>query len=68
MNGIPRPIENANNRIVPCATVSCWEATNKIAPRIGPMQGVQPRAKAIPTKNAPIGPGGFFFTYVVFCS
>src|SRR5699024_515591 len=33
---------------------------NKIDPKIGPIQGVQPAAKPKPTKNVPKYPAGFF--------
>ena len=39
------------------STISCWLATARMEARIGPMHGVQPKAKASPTTSAPAAPG-----------
>ena len=49
-NGTPRPSEYAARRPTPWATVSCCDAYNRMAPRMGPMHGVQPNANASPTR------------------
>ena len=55
MNGRARPREYEHNNNIPLEIDSVVEAKSKIDPRIGPIQGVQPNAKAIPkppTKTA----------------
>jgi hypothetical protein len=48
MNGRPSPADQKASRKAPCATVADEAAMVRIAPRIGPMHGVQPTAKADP--------------------
>ena len=46
--GTPRPIAQKLNRTVPFKTDPLEAAKLKIAPNCGPIQGVQPKAKASP--------------------
>src|SRR6202012_4310974 len=57
--GIPRPAEYTASRPAPLATVAPADAIDRIDARIGPMQGVQPNAKASPMTYAPHLPTGF---------
>ena len=50
MNGRARPREYEHNNNIPLEIYSVVEAKSKIDPRIGPIQGVQPNAKAIPIR------------------
>ena len=50
MNGRARPREYEHNNNIPLEIDSVVEAKSKIDPRIGPIQGVQPNAKAIPIR------------------
>ena len=47
-NGIASPRENIDSNAAPWKAVAEVEAKSKIAPRIGPTQGVQPKPKADP--------------------
>ena len=47
-NGMARPKENISNKNDPWAIVPEVEARNKTVPKIGPTQGVQPKAKVAP--------------------
>ena len=46
---MPSPKEYVIKRKIPCARVVSKDANAKIDPRIGPIQGVQPKANPIPT-------------------
>ncbi len=50
MNGKAKPNEYDVRRNIPLFMLSSVAAKTKIDPRIGPIQGVQPKAKAIPIK------------------
>ena len=47
-NGTASPAENMASSKAPLNAVAVVEASNKIEPKIGPMQGVHPKAKAEP--------------------
>jgi hypothetical protein len=46
---MPRPSDHIASKKAPFVTVADDAASVRIAPRMGPMQGVQPTAKAAPT-------------------
>jgi len=48
MNGNPRPNDHARSRVAPMGRVADEAAIVRMEPRIGPMHGVQPMAKAEP--------------------
>ena len=50
MNGIACPKDYQIKSKIPLLILSSVAANTKIEPKIGPMQGVQPNAKAIPIK------------------
>lgn len=50
-NGTARPNEKTLSSNAPCPTVVDADASNKIEPRIGPTQGVQPNANVAPKIN-----------------
>ena len=56
-NGTANPAEYTANSKTPRAIVSLAAANASTVARIGPMQGVQPNAKAKPSKNALQIPG-----------
>ena len=48
IKGMANPREYEDNNKIPLAITSLVDAKAKIDPRIGPIHGVQPNAKAIP--------------------
>ena len=54
INGIANPAEYAMRRDVPAPQLELVAAIVKIAANIGPIHGVQPAPKAIPTNKEPI--------------
>ena len=61
IKGIAKPAEQKNNNNIPLVKFSSVAANTQIDPRIGPMQGVHPNAKAIPIK---IGLNKFLLKFV----
>src|SRR5690348_7019283 len=57
-NGTARPRAYAVRRPAPWARLACAAAIVRIAPRIGPMQGVQAAPNATPTTADPAYPSG----------
>lgn len=57
--GMARPAEYATKRAIPDHADSEVAATAKMAERIGPIHGVHPAAKPIPTRKEPSMPDGF---------
>ena len=53
INGIVRPKEYTHNKRIPFSTVSKLLAYISMEDKIGPMQGVQPVANAIPISKDP---------------
>src|ERR1700693_4790631 len=53
--GTASPIEYTASRKIPLVTESWAAAKVRITPRIGPTQGVHPKAKAKPIRKAPHG-------------
>ena len=51
INGIAKPNEYYESNNILLLVFSSIAAKAKIDPRIGPIQGVQPNAKAAPTRN-----------------
>ena len=70
-NGMPSPREKTLNKIIPELKVAVEEASSKIVPKIGPMHGVQPKAKVAPKIKALIALPGCnlfrMFKRLVFC-
>ena len=54
-NGIARPKEKTDNRNAPSKAVEEVEVNRSIDPKLGPTQGVQPRAKADPAAKDVVG-------------
>src|SRR3989344_1521351 len=50
-NGVPNPNEKTVRSNPPCHTFDVVEASIKIDPKIGPTQGVQPKANEEPRRN-----------------
>ena len=61
INGTASPSEYMLSRYAPFRALSSVEAIIKMEDNAGPIQGVQPREKAIPTMKEPKMPRGFFF-------
>jgi hypothetical protein len=61
INGIARPREYILNRKTPRLALSSVEAIINMEDSAGPIQGVHPREKVIPTTKEPNMPNGFFF-------
>ena len=49
-NGTPSPSEYVDSNTTPLATVADVALTVRIAPRMGPMQGVHPKPNANPSR------------------
>ena len=54
-NGSARPSEYTARYNMPVSALAWVELSASMAPSIGPMQGVQPTAKAMPSKKAAVG-------------
>lgn len=67
MNGIASPAEYAMRRDVPAIQLELVAAMVRIHARIGPIQGVHPAPKAIPTNNEPMFFVERFWKFIDFC-
>ena len=61
INGTASPREYILKRCAPFQALPSVDARINMEDNAGPMQGVQPREKAIPTMKEPKKPKGFFF-------
>jgi hypothetical protein len=59
INGIPIPKENTKRSDIPSITLSELAAIDNIPAKIGPMQGVHPKAKRKPATKGKIKSGNF---------
>ena len=67
INGIANPAEYAMSSDVPAPQLELVAAIVKIAANIGPIHGVQPAPKAIPTNKEPIFFVERFWKLIDFC-
>jgi hypothetical protein len=65
-NGMASPNEYAASSWTPSPIVRCVPAMARMPARIGPMHGVHPKAKAIPTSVAPMNQAGRRFVCTRF--